>query len=165
MLKTMVRNLRDHNEKLVALPRDFEVIKAMFEEQFGFCNARSEEDFECVGLYSEYKEDEEDYTFENVNHLAMSLERFEAEYTERELKAFFEFYTYADLNMIDDGLVYFHDSKEDYLEHVYEMYGLTDIKFLWTTVDVFLDDDYVFSELEINGNFCQASNGVIVEVS
>lgn len=165
MLKTMVRNLRDKNEKLVALPCSFEKVKAMFEEQFGSCNARSEEDFECVGLYSEYMEDEEDYTFENVNHLAMSLERFEAEYTERELKAFFEFYTYADLNMIEDGLVSFYRSKEEYLCSIYEMYGLTDTKFLWTTVDCFLDDDYVFSELEINGNLCQSSDGVIVEVS
>lgn len=162
MLKAMIKNLRDHNEKQIALPCSFEKAKGIFEEQFGSCNVRSEEDFECVGLYSEYREDEEDYTFENVNHLARELERCEAEYGERELKAFFELYDYADLNMIDDGSVSFYNSKEEYLQYVYEIYGLTDTKFLWTTVDVFLNDDYVFSQIELNGNLFQASNGVII---
>ncbi|MBE6163748.1 MAG: hypothetical protein E7156_00240 [Streptococcus gallolyticus] len=163
MLKTMVRNLRDKNEKLVALPCSFEKAKAMFEEQFGSCNARSEEDFECVGLYSDLYRDDACWTsFSTVNNMARSLERFEAEYTERELKAFFEFYTYADLNMIEDGSVSFYNSKEEYLQYVYEIYGLTDTKFLWTTVDVFLNDDYVFSQIELNGNLFQASNGVII---
>ncbi|WP_431770641.1 hypothetical protein [Streptococcus gallolyticus] len=48
------------------------------------------------------------------------------------------------------------------MQYVYEIYGLTDTKFLWTTVDVFLNDDYVFSQIELNGNLFQASNGVII---
>ena len=59
MLKAMIKNLRDHNEKLIALPCSFEKAKEIFEEQFGSCNVRSEEDFECVGLYSEYREEKE----------------------------------------------------------------------------------------------------------
>ena len=165
MLKTMVRNLRDHNEKLVALPRDFEVIKAMFEEQFGSCNARSEEDFECVGLYSEYEQEEQDWSFERANDIARQLERCEAEFSERELKAFFEWYSYADLELLVEGAVSLYSSKEEYLNYIYDLYGLTDIKFLWTTVDVFLDDDYVFSQIESSGNLFQCSNVVIVEVS
>ena len=112
MLKTIVRNLRDHNEKLIALPCSLEKAKGIFDEQFGFCNARSEEDFECVGLYSDLYHDDACWTsFGTVNNMARSLERFEAEYTERELKAFFECYTYADLNMIDDGSVSFITQK------------------------------------------------------
>lgn len=165
MLKTIVRNLRDKNEKLVALPCSFEKAKAMFEEQFGFCNARSEQDFECQGLYSEYEQNEGCYTFEAVNYIAELFERYESEFTERELKAFFEEYSYDDLYMIAGGLVFFYTSKEEYLASLYEYYGLTDIEFLWTTVDAFLNDDYVFSQIELNGNLFQASNGVIVEVN
>lgn len=167
MLKTIVRNLRDKNEKLVALPCSFEKAKAMFEEQFGFCNARSEQDFECQGLYSEYEQNEGCYTFEAVNYIAELFERYESELGSNYLQAFFELdsFSYADLDMIDEGSISFYSSKEEYLYFVYERYGLTDIKFLWTTVDVFLNDDYVFSQIELNGNLFQASNGVIVEVN
>jgi hypothetical protein len=166
MLKTEVRNLRDHNQKLVALPCSFEKAKAMFEEQFGFCNARGEQDFECLGLYSDvYHDDGCCCSLTSINDMAISLQHCEEELSERELKAFFEYYTFADLNMIEDGLVSFYNSKEECLQSVYETYGLTDTKFLWTTVDVFLNDDYVFSELAINGDLFQASNGVIVEVN
>ena len=167
MLKTMVRNLRDHNQKLVALPRDFEDIKAMFEEQFGFCNARGEQDFECDGLYSEYGEDEQTYSLAYANDVATRFERYESELGSNYLQAFFELdsFSYADLDMIDEGSISFYSSKEEYLYAVYERYGLTDTKFLWTTVDAFLNDDYVFRELEMNGNLFQASNGVIVEVN
>ena len=167
MLKTTVRNLRDHNEKLVALPRDFEVIKAMFDEQFGFCNAQSEQDFECDGLYSEYGEDEQTYSLAYANDIATKFERYESELGSNYLQALFELdsFSYADLDMIDEGSISFYSSKEEYLYFVYERYGLTDIKFLWTTVDVFLNDDYVFSQIELNGNLFQASNGVIVEVN
>ena len=166
MLKTTVRNLRDHNEKLIALPRDFEVIKAMFDEQFGFCNAQSEEDFECLGLYSDvFHDDGCCCSLGIVNDMAMSLQYCEDEFTERELKGFFERYSYADLELLIEGAVSLYSSKEEYLYFVYERYGLTDIKFLWTTVDVFLNDDYVFSQIELNGNLFQASNGVIVEVN
>lgn len=163
MLKTIVRNLRDHDEKLVALPCSFEKVKAMFEEQFGFCNARSEQDFECYGLFSDYGQEEHDWSFERANDIARQLERCEAEYTERELKAFFELYTYTDLIMINDGSVAIYNSKEEYLQSVYELYGLTDTKFLWATVDAFLNDDYVFSEIETNGDVYQATNGCVVE--
>ena len=166
MLKTTVRNLRDHNEKLIALPRDFEVIKAMFDEQFGFCNAQSEEDFECLGLYSDvFHDDGCCCSLGTANDMALSLQHCEAEFSERELKGFFERYSYADLELLVEGAVSLYSSKEEYLYAVYERYGLIDIKFLWTTVDVFLNDDYVFSQIELNGNLFQASNGVIVEVN
>ena len=166
MLKTTVRNLRDHNEKLIALPRDFEVIKAMFDEQFGFCNAQSEQDFECLGLYSDvFYDDGCCCSLGTANDMALSLQHCEIEFSERELKGFFERYSYADLVLLVEGAVSLYSSKEEYLYFVYERYGLTDIKFLWTTVDVFLNDDYVFSQIELNGNLFQASNGVIVEVN
>ena len=166
LLITFVKNLRDGNETKVMFehPRSFEDVRAMFEEQYGVCNAKSEQDFVCQGLYSEYREDEEDYTFENVNHLAKEFERCEAEYGERKLKAFFEEYSYQDLKSLADGSVCIYSSKEAYLDDIYELYGLTDKKFLWTTVDVFLNDDYVFSEIETNGDVYQASNGCIVEM-
>lgn len=164
MLKTMVINLHDNNEKLVALPCSFEKAKGIFEEQFGSCNVRSEEDFQCVGLYSDmYLDDACWIGLDTANVTARLFERFEAEYTERELKAFFELYTYTDLIMIADGSVVIYNSKEEYLQSVYELYGLTDTKFLWTTVDVFLDDDYVLSQIELTGNLFQASNGCIIE--
>lgn len=166
MLSTIVRNLRDHSEKEVTLPCRFENVRAMFEEQFGFCNARSEEDFECLGLHSDvYHNDGCCCSLDTVNDMALSLQHCEDEFTERELKGFFERYSYADLELLVEGAVSLYSSKEEYLHFVYERYGLTDIKFLWTTVDVFLNDDYVFSQIEVNGNLFQASNGVIVEVN
>ena len=164
MLSTIVMNLRDHNEKEVALPCSFENVRTLFEEQFGFCNARSEEDFECLGLHNDvYPNDGCCCSLGMVNDMALSLQHCESEFTERELKAFFERYSYADLIMIVDGSVAIYNSKEEYLCSIYEMYGLTDTKFLWTTVDAFLDDDYVFSEIEINGDVYQATNGCVVE--
>lgn len=164
MLKTMVRNLRDNNEKLVALPCSFEKVKAMFEEQFGSCNVRSEEDFQCLGLYNDvYSNDGCCYNLDMVNDTALSLQDCESEFTERELKAFFERYSYAYLEWLADGSVAIYNSKEEYLQSLYELYGLTDTKFLWATVDVFLDDDYVFSENEANGRVYQATNGCVVE--
>lgn len=164
MLKAVIANLRDHNEKLIALPCSFEKAKGIFEEQFGSCNVRSEENFQCVGLYSDlYHDDACWIDLDTANVTARLFERFEAEYTERELKAFFEFYTYTDLIMIADGSVVIYNSKEEYLQSVYELYGLTDTKFLWATVDAFLNDDYVFSEIETNGDVYQATNGCVVE--
>ena len=98
-----------------------------------------------------------------VNDMALSLQHCEAEYTERELKAFFERYSYAELELLADGSIVIYNSKEEYLQSVYELYGLTDTKFLWATVDAFLNDDYVFSEIETNGDVYQATNGCVVE--
>ena len=166
MLSTIVMNLRDHNEKEVALPCSFENVRTLFEEQFGFCNARSEEDFECLGLHNDvYPNDGCCCSLGMVNDMALSLQHCESEFTERELKAFFERYSYADLELLVEGAVSLYSSKEEYLYVVYERYGLTDIKFLWTTVDVFLDDDYVFSRIESSGNLFQARNGCIIEVN
>lgn len=162
MLKTIVRNLRDKNEKLVALPCSFEKAKAMFEEQFGYCNARSEQDFECYGLFSDYEQEEKDWSFERANDIAKCLERCEAEFTYKKLKAFFENYLYTDLKLLADQDIRIYDSKEEYLNYIYDLHGLSDIEFLWATVDVFLNDDYIFNELEINLNIFQASNGCIV---
>ncbi|WP_431770642.1 hypothetical protein [Streptococcus gallolyticus] len=92
MLKTMVRNLRDKNEKLVALPCSFEKAKAMFEEQFGSCNARSEEDFECVGLYSDLYRDDACWTsFSTVNNMARSLGALKLNIRSENLKHFLNF--------------------------------------------------------------------------
>lgn len=162
-----VINLHDNNSIAnITLPCNFEDMKARFKEEFGFCNVQSEREFKCYGMYSQYKyESCGNYSFSEANNIAEKLAYYENELGEKYLQAFFDFacYSYSDLDVLVDDTLSFYDSKETYLNFIYDGYNLTSVKFLHGTVDAFLHDDYVFHSLELQGNVIEADNGVIIE--
>ncbi|MEX2803852.1 hypothetical protein AB3329_01860 [Streptococcus sp. H31] len=159
MLKTVMHDTLDWNELTLELPLTIEVAKQSFENAFGECRARTEDDFTCWGLYSDYGEEGSTYSFEQANKIAQELEKV-ASVSEKYAAAVFEYCCYVDVSHFDD--VHFYDSKADFIVKVYDDYGLYDVKFLWTTVDMFLNDDYIFEALLDDGFIYKAENGVII---
>lgn len=161
MLETTIVNTVDRNKLTVNLPIDFEELQERFVEKYGYCNGDNPDMFEAHGLSSDYSTEESSYSYERANEIAEKVEAFEQEYSDKYASAFFENAYYEDVDKIED--VRFYASKEDYLNDLYDAYGLSDKKFLWATVDMFLDDDYIFNQICMCGDVREASNGVIVE--
>lgn len=162
MLETTIVNTVDRNKLTVNLPIDFEELQGRFVEKYGYCNADNPDMFEAHGLSSDYSTEESSYSYERANEIAEKVEAFEQEYSDKYAFAFLENVYYEDVDKIED--VRFYASKEDYLNDLYDAYGLSDKKFLWATVDTFLDDDYIFNQICMCGDVREASNGVIIEL-
>lgn len=161
MLETTIVNTVDRNKLTVNLPIDFEELQERFVEKYGYCNGDNPDMFEAHGLSSNYSTEESSYSYERANEIAEKVEAFEQGYSDEYVSAFFEDAYYEDVDKIED--VRFYASKEDYLNNLYDAYGLSDKKFLWATVDTFFDDDYIFNQICMCGDVREASNGVIVE--
>lgn len=155
-------NCKDHTYLNVVLPTTFEKLLNLFEEKTEILTTRNSYDFKCVYFDCDYCCGYEDSTFEEVNKIAKKLDGIGKNYTEKELAAYFEKYGLENIDLIKDFK--FYTSKEDFTNKLYKKYGLTDTKFLWTTVDNFLDDEVVFEEFCLAGNSYQAANGVVVEI-
>ena len=160
-MQAIVRDLKSNNQYQTSLPIDVDDLNHLFTETFGSCEATSEADFIVLLVDTGYYEEELEVDLAEANSLANRLVAAESEYGEDALKAFFEYYSFEDLNLIED--ISFYTSKYDYMEHLYELYGLTETTFLWTTVDMFLDDDDIFERIAMGGDVYEASNGVIVD--
>ncbi|MEX2803851.1 hypothetical protein AB3329_01855 [Streptococcus sp. H31] len=162
VLKTTIVNKQDNNRVVADLPVDFDELRIIFEERYGECHARDEDDFECYGLSSQYDvgENGETFSLDYANSLAKKLESL-VSMSEKYAVAFFEYCDYEDLDNLDD--IRFYDSRMDYLDDLYELYGLRDTKFLWTTVDMFLNDDYIFDDVIKDGSVREAVNGIVIE--
>lgn len=159
-MQAIVRDLKSNNQCQTLLPIDVDDLNHLFTETFGSCEATSEADFAVLLVDTGYYEEELEVDLLEANNLANRLVAAESEYGEDALKAFFEYYSLKDLNLVEE--TNFYTSKESYMENLYELYGLTGTPFLWTTVDMFLDDDDIFERIVMAGNVYEASNGVIV---
>lgn len=156
-------NYRDRTTLRVVLPVTFEKLLGLFEEKTEVLTTRNSHDFKCVYLNcSFYQEEYSGLDLETANEIAKAFIKAEKSHTDRELAAYFEKNDFESINSIGDYK--FYDSKESFINKLYEKYGLTDIKFLWTTVDNFLDDEAVFEEFCLAGNSYRAANGIVVEI-
>ncbi|MGT2751300.1 hypothetical protein ACVRXF_10460 [Streptococcus orisasini] len=156
-------NYKDRTTLRVVLPVTFEKLLGLFEEKTEILTSCDSHDFKCVYLNcSFYQEEYSGLDLEVVNDIAEAFTKAEKSHTDKELAAYFEKYDFKSINSIDNCK--FYGSKEAFVNKLYEKYGLTDIKFLWTTIDNFLDDEAVFEEFCLAGNSYQATNGIVVEV-
>lgn len=160
-MQAIVRDVKSNNQYQTLLPIDVEDLKHLFTETFGSCEATSEGDFVVLLVDTGYYEEELEVDLSEANNLANQLIAAESEYGEDALKAFFEYYSLKDLNLADETR--FYPSKESYMEELYDLYRLSEVTFLWTTIDNFLDDDAIFEQIVMTGDVYEASNGVIVD--
>ena len=160
-MEAIVQDIKLKNNYHVMLPVVLEDLQAFFTETFGECSAQTEEGFLVVLLSTDYYEEEVTLELLEANRLANQLEEAESEYGIDNLIAFFEYYSYNEMRLLED--IEFWRSREDYIDSLYETYGLSEMPFLWTTVDVFLDDNDVFEQILTAGAVYEARNGVIVD--
>lgn len=160
-MQAIIRDVKSNNQYQALLPIDIDDLNHLFTETFGSCEATSEADFVALLVDTGYYEEELEVDLSEANNIANRLAAAESEYGEDALEAFFEYYSLKDLHLVED--MRFYTSKESYMEDLYDLYGLTETTFLWTTVDMFLDDDDIFEQIVMVGNVYEASNGVIVD--
>lgn len=157
-MRGLVLHKKSSNTLWVELPINDDTLSLGFKEKFNENDFVFISDCECICVEVDTIDDEVHLPLEVVNKIATTI--LDLELTDYFVRAYITEFGVQKLNEISEYT--FYSSKYDFLNDLYSFYGLNNFDFLGTTVDQFLNGDYIFEEILSHGKARLCFNGVII---